>query len=153
MSDPNPPLSTGNAWCYTSDIAPTALDSEYMLPVLWETPDGTVWICTDNTSANAKWQNVSPVKAWANFDGNDGDINASMNIASIVRNSTGNYTLTFTWAMSDSNYAISITTTGSNVVGSISSLSSSTCTILTDQITALGPVAIDPTKVTVTVMR
>jgi len=48
-------------------------------------------------------------RAWANFNGTlTGTITprASGNIASIVKNSTGVYTVTFTTAMPDANYAI-----------------------------------------------
>lgn len=53
-------------------------------------------------------------RAWVNFDGTagttvDGEfrctIRASGNVTKVVRNSTGNYTLHFTTAMPDSNYA------------------------------------------------
>ena len=55
-------------------------------------------------------------RAWANFDGTQtGTITprASGNIASIVKNSTGVYTITFTTAMPDANYAI-VGTCGEN---------------------------------------
>jgi len=55
-------------------------------------------------------------RAWANFDGTQtGTITprASGNIASIVKNSTGVYTVTFTTAMPDANYAI-VGTCGEN---------------------------------------
>lgn len=52
----------------------------------------------------------SGLVAWAKWNGN-GSIssNASYNVASIVRNSTGNYTVTFSNALVDALYA---TTTG-----------------------------------------
>jgi hypothetical protein len=57
-------------------------------------------------------------RAWVNFDGTAGStieidgefrctIRASGNVSKVVRNSTGNYTITFTTAMPDANYAIS----------------------------------------------
>ena len=55
-------------------------------------------------------------RAWANFNGTlTGTITprASGNIASIVKNSTGVYTVTFTTAMPDANYAI-VGTCGEN---------------------------------------
>lgn len=48
---------------------------------------------------------VFAARAWANFDGTDGSIRASGNIASITRTATGTYTVTFTTALSDANYA------------------------------------------------
>jgi hypothetical protein len=65
--------------------------------------------------------NAPPIfacRAWVNFDGtrNEGDtgastnganvkIRASGNVASVLKNNTGDYTITFTTAMPDANYA------------------------------------------------
>jgi len=43
--------------------------------------------------------------AWVNFNGNTGAISASYNVGSVTRNATGDYTLNFTTATSDANYA------------------------------------------------
>jgi len=46
-------------------------------------------------------------KAWVNFNGTGTvAIRASFNVTSITDNSTGNYTVNFTTAMPDANYAI-----------------------------------------------
>lgn len=46
-------------------------------------------------------------KAWVNFNGTGTvAIRTSFNIASITDNGTGDYTLTFTTAMTDANYAV-----------------------------------------------
>ena len=47
-------------------------------------------------------------KAWVNFDGSAGTISAraSGNVSGIVDNGTGIYTVSFTTAFSDANYAI-----------------------------------------------
>jgi hypothetical protein len=46
-------------------------------------------------------------KAWANFNGTSGvSIRASYNISSITRNTTGSYTVNFTNAFADANYAV-----------------------------------------------
>lgn len=45
-------------------------------------------------------------KAWANFNGTNAVIRGSFNISSITRNSTGNYTVSFTTAMPNTNYAV-----------------------------------------------
>ena len=53
----------------------------------------------------------SDLKAWANFNGASGAspvIRASSNISSVTRNSTGNYTVTFTTAMTDANYSVTV---------------------------------------------
>ena len=57
-------------------------------------------------------------KAWVNFTGSTGAINASFNVGSVTRNSTGNYTI---------NFSSSVTATYSIVAsGTRSSLTSST---------------------------
>jgi hypothetical protein len=46
------------------------------------------------------------VKAWANFNGSAGTITNSFNFSSMTRNGTGDYTLNFTTAMPNANYAL-----------------------------------------------
>lgn len=51
------------------------------------------------------------VRAWVNFDGTGSTsanqaLRATGNIASVYKNTTGNYTVTFTTAMPDANYAV-----------------------------------------------
>jgi hypothetical protein len=62
----------------------------------------------DGAGASTSTTNIinGSAKAWAKFNGN-GSIssNASYNASSIVRNSTGNYTVNFTTAFSDTLYA------------------------------------------------
>jgi|9_EtaG_2_1085328.scaffolds.fasta_scaffold02022_6 hypothetical protein len=72
-------------------------------------PDGIV--DTDMIAADAVTdakQNLSgAAKAWVNFNGTGTvAIRTSFNIASITDNGTGDYTLTFTTAMTDANYAV-----------------------------------------------
>lgn len=46
-------------------------------------------------------------KAWVNFDGvTTTTIRGSFNVSSVTRNSTGNYTINFTTAMVNANYAV-----------------------------------------------
>jgi hypothetical protein len=45
-------------------------------------------------------------KAWVNFAGASGTINSSVNVTSVTRNSTGDYTVTFTNALANANYAV-----------------------------------------------
>ena len=47
-------------------------------------------------------------RAWCNFVGATGAINSSGNVASVTRNGTGDYTVTFVNSMPDANYAIVI---------------------------------------------
>jgi hypothetical protein len=44
-------------------------------------------------------------KAWVNFNGSAGTITNSFNVSSLTKNSTGDYTITFTTAMPNSTYA------------------------------------------------
>ena len=51
---------------------------------------------------------VGAAKAWVNFDGTGTvAIRAAFNVSSITDNGTGDYTVNFTNAFSDSNYAVS----------------------------------------------
>jgi hypothetical protein len=50
---------------------------------------------------------TSNVKAWINFDGTGTpSIRASLNVSSITDNNTGDYTVNFTSALTDANYAV-----------------------------------------------
>lgn len=51
----------------------------------------------------------SAAKAWVSFTGSTGAILASYNVSGIVRNSTGDYTVSFTTAFASANYACSVT--------------------------------------------
>ena len=56
------------------------------------------------------------MKAWVNFNGTGTvAIRAQYNVSSITDNGTGNYTVNFTTAMSDANYAV--TATGDYTLG------------------------------------
>jgi hypothetical protein len=52
-------------------------------------------------------------KAWVNFNGSGGSsIRASYNVSSVTRNNTGIYTVNFTNALADANYAAVVTAGG-----------------------------------------
>jgi hypothetical protein len=57
-------------------------------------------------------------KAWVNFNGttSPGTIRASYNVTSVTKNGTGDYTVNFTNALTDANYAV--TTGGGNTAES-----------------------------------
>ena len=78
-------------------------------------------------------------RAWVNFNGSGGaSIRASFNVSSITRTSTGNYTVNFTNAMADTNYAVNF---GMGVIyqqGAVSTQSTGSMAIYT--------VLIDPTS-------
>jgi len=50
-------------------------------------------------------------RAWVNFDGTTTPptIRASGNVSSVVRNSTGNFTVSFATPLEDTNYSVSVT--------------------------------------------
>lgn len=49
-------------------------------------------------------------RAWVQFVGASGAVNASFNVSSVTRASTGNYTANFTNALTDNKYAVAATT-------------------------------------------
>jgi hypothetical protein len=68
---------------------------------------GTITINSASTLLNG-------AKAWINFNGSTSTIRANYNISSITKNATGDYTINFTTAMTDANYAVAITAQGSS---------------------------------------
>ena len=57
-------------------------------------------------------------RAWVNFNGTGTvAIRASFNVSSITDNGTGDYTVNFTNALPDANYAINVTTSGDGWIG------------------------------------
>jgi hypothetical protein len=50
-------------------------------------------------------------KAWVNFNGttSPGTIRSSYNVSSVTKNGTGDYTINFTSALADANYALFVT--------------------------------------------
>jgi hypothetical protein len=70
-------------------------------------------------------------KAWVNFN-SDGTINDDFNISTVTKNSTGNFTITFEYALSNSNYCVSVIPkddAGAMIVSSITSQSTSSFTV------------------------
>jgi hypothetical protein len=60
-----------------------------------------------NTIQNTSGTEVYTCKAWVNFNGTGTvAIRASGNVSSITDNGTGDYTINFTSAMSDTNYCL-----------------------------------------------
>ena len=97
--------------------------------------------------------------AWVSFTGSTGAILAGSNIASVVRNSTGAYTITFATAMPNTNYAVMVTPrsaddtkmwTGQET--SASAHSTTAITVSVSSATAAGASALaDPTSCSVTI--
>lgn len=49
------------------------------------------------------------VKSWVNFNGDTNTIRSSYNVSSVTRPSGGNFTINFTTALSNANYAVTAT--------------------------------------------
>jgi hypothetical protein len=110
-----------------------------------------------NTLQNTSGVEVYTAKAWVNFNGTGTvAIRASGNVSSITDNGTGQYTVNFTTAMPDANYAFNVTgkrTTDSAVIGmgkGTGTLTSSAVQIKTTGTDAAGT---DPEWVLVTIFR
>lgn len=100
-------------------------------------------------------------RAWVNFDGTKDTTGAtstantnrlilgSGNVTSVLRNSTGNYTVTFTTAMSDVNYATQLSLDSGNR-HNVSSPTTSNVTVVSYN--TAGSVA-DVTGIYVTIIR
>ena len=73
---------------------------------------GTLTISTlsDGTNSTSSTNCIQgSAKAWANWNGISGvTIRASYNVSSVTRNSMGNYTINFTSALANANYAPTI---------------------------------------------
>lgn len=67
----------------------------------------TIGTLSDGTNSTSSTNAImGSAKAWVNFNGNAASIRASFNVSSVTRNTTGQYTVNFTNAMSDVNYVI-----------------------------------------------
>ena len=100
----------------------TALDSKYVAATqtqaTWETGTSTTDTLVSPAKVKAAIDAIAPLetttgsapyfgaRAWVSFNGSNGSINASGNVASVTRNGTGDYTITFTTAMPDANYTV-----------------------------------------------
>lgn len=82
-----------------------------------QTGNSGKYLTTNGTSAS--WGTVSAdyvAKAWVNFDGTGAvSIRASGNVSSITDNGTGDYTVNFTTAVADSNFAYLVSGGGATV--------------------------------------
>ena len=70
---------------------------------------GTLTISTlsDGTNSTSATNCIrGSAKAWVNFNGNGGVIAASYNVSSITINATSDFTINFSSALADANYAV-----------------------------------------------
>ena len=89
-------------------------------------------------------------KAWVNFNGTGGTIRASYNVSSVTVNSTGNFSVNFTNALSNANYCPNIsfgTNAGANSYGYMGHYSTST-TVYRFITADSGTAAFNPVMVT-----
>jgi hypothetical protein len=71
------------------------------------TQAGANTITVPNSTGTITLNNSAQLcKAWVNFDGTTATIRDSFNVSSVVRTSTGKYTINFTTAMSNANYTV-----------------------------------------------
>ena len=84
---------------------------------------------------------IYPCRAWVNFNGTGTvAIRASGNVTSITDNGTGDYTVNFTTAMSDVNYAVNTTT---SIQGTTSTNGGFMSTLSRNTTPAVGSVRIE----------
>lgn len=120
----------------------------------------TITTNTLNTSnLNQNSMPVYPCKAWATFSGTTSGSNpptSGANIASVNRTGTGNYTITFTNAMSNSNYSVLVTPSGASgyntAIPTISTKTTSSFTIVVTGISGATNTSADPTSVNIMVI-
>jgi uncharacterized lipoprotein YddW (UPF0748 family) len=109
-----------------------------------------------NTIQNASGVEVYTCKAWVNFNGTGTvAIRAAGNVASITDNGTGDYTVNFTTAMPDANYAWSgssrATTTNGWINGGTPAAQTTT-TLRVSSVTA-PIVAVDASEILIAIFR
>lgn len=94
-------------------------------------------------------------RAWVRFNGNTGAIVSSGNVASVTRNGVGDYTIVFTTAMPDANYAVTGSSDASS--GTFTSIAvHSSVAPTTSQVrvqVGSGVTSCDATNVSVTILR
>ena len=124
--------------------------------------DGTIVNADINASAaiaSTKLSGVtSEVKAWVNFNGTGTvAIRGSFNVSSITDNGVGDYTVNFTTAMSDTNYAVVAMTGGFNSgnapIGFYESVGTARTASLVRLFSSQGLSAVDGDKESVAIFR
>ena len=97
-------------------------------------------------------------RAWVNYKGTaTRAINASFNVSSVTFNSTGNYTVNFTTAMPDANYATTTTTSDDAVAPAFVNLSGTTGSASVNsvriQVASYLAAAVDKATVNISIFR
>jgi hypothetical protein len=118
--------------------------------------NGTTGLTFPDTTTLASAGQAS-VRAWVNFNGTGTPaIRASFNVTSITRNGTGDYTVNFTTALPDANYAVvgtADTTSTVNRSVAIWSGTNQTASLVRIGTLATGGSAFDANYVSVSIFR
>jgi hypothetical protein len=106
---------------------------------------------TNSTSATNCIQGSA--RAWTKFVGSSGTIAGSFNVSSITRSSAGAYTVNFTTAMPNTNYAACITVgTNSGGFGSeVAPITYNTTSLVVYSYDRFGNILADPTNVNIAI--
>ena len=118
----------------------------------------TIGTLSDGTnSASATDAIKGSARAWVNFNGvTPATIRASYNVSSVTRNATGDYTVNFTTAMPDANYAAvlsSKTDTVTDIIAQVPGSASKTASSLRIQSINAAGVARDSQTNDVAIFR
>lgn len=113
-------------------------------------PDGVI-TAPDLNGAQTGTAPIYGCRAWVNFDGtrNEADtgastnganvkIRASGNVTSVLKNGVGDYTVNFTTAMADANYAVNITGSFTGVTSIIACRYVNTASAQTSSLVRIG---------------
>lgn len=110
-----------------------------------------------NTLQNTSGVEVYTAKAWVNFNGTGTvAIRASGNVSSITDNGTGDYTVNFTSALADANYAVVATPSAgsvNSVQAYVNTLTAPTASAVRIYTIAGLSTASDPAYVNVAIIR
>lgn len=117
--------STSSGLVQTADTSGEINIQSNGTTVLGVTSTGTSVTGTQSVSGNLSFNSgygssavAYGCRAWVNFDGTGTvAIRGSGNVTSITDNGTGDYTVTFTTAMSDANYSVTGALGGSTILG------------------------------------
>jgi hypothetical protein len=118
-------------------------------------PSVTFSDSTTQATAGLTGSSTQVCQAWVNFNGSTAAIRASYNVSSITKNGTGDYTINFTNALVDANYAGpacagSVGVTTAFVSNSSNTQTASAYSIVTRNVANTG---VDATQVQVAIFR